>query len=65
MSNVESTLDDIADSIASIGDDEAISTESVQSAIADLTELVFGNDNVPVAVSKREVPNEAGDLFDR
>ncbi len=65
MSNVESTLDDFGDLIAPIGDDEAISTENVQPAIEDLTELVFGNDNVSVAVSERGMSDDSGNLFDR
>jgi hypothetical protein len=65
ITNVESTLNDLADLIASIGNDEEISIESVQSAIGDLSELVFGNDKMSVAISEEGVPEEADTLFDR
>jgi hypothetical protein len=58
-----SNLNDLADLIASIGDDEEILTESVQSAVGDLSKLVFGNDNVSVAVSKEGIPEEADTMF--
>ena len=65
ITNVESTLNDLADLIASIGNDEEISIESVQSAIGDLSELVFGNDKMSLAISEEGVPEEADTLFDR
>ena len=61
--NVESTLNDLADSIASIGDDEEISTESVQSAVEDLADLVLAT--TMCLLLYPGVPMEADTLFDR
>ena len=67
--DVQSALEDLADLIlandTSIGDEEEISIEVVQSAIKDSAEGFTSKDKVYVAVSEEGVPKGADPLFDR